>query len=412
MSKIRVCATVLLLVAACSPDWTPMNATDAGGSDGSNDRISPHDAATSEVSSSVATGERSRLDAGDSSSLKPGDPSVPESERGNSLDPKPSVADAATSPDAATTPNCDEGSLRCPDPSAPQRQICNAGIWHESKPCGQDEVCSGSGAQAGSCRKLSVACSPSDCPAPANDCLTASCDSGTGMCQSAPKSAHTACATGVCDGSGKCVGCIGNEDCKNNDLCKAGACSAPPRCGDGIVTQGEQCDDGNQLNTDTCLNSCKLPSCGDGFVQATEECDPAAQDWSAWTCSTPNCRRKTSYDPCASDDDCVGRNEVCFLKTCAPPCTFTTPAGPSDCPAPPGGLQALCSFPNTARTEGLCVASGCTGSRDCSPLGASCKASSPASYCTGCQIDSDCPHGKTCLLNGPGEANSIVGHCQ
>jgi cysteine-rich repeat protein len=45
-------------------------------------------------------------------------------------------------------------------------------------------------------------------------------------------------------------------------------------CGDGHVDAGEQCDDGNTSNNDSCTNSCKTNVCGDGFVQTgTEECD-------------------------------------------------------------------------------------------------------------------------------------------
>ncbi|MEZ4361847.1 MAG: OmpA family protein [Kofleriaceae bacterium] len=48
------------------------------------------------------------------------------------------------------------------------------------------------------------------------------------------------------------------------------------RCGDGRVTGGEVCDDGNQDNTDECTTSCALPACGDGYLQASEECDNSA----------------------------------------------------------------------------------------------------------------------------------------
>jgi cysteine-rich repeat protein len=45
-------------------------------------------------------------------------------------------------------------------------------------------------------------------------------------------------------------------------------------CGDGVVNDGEQCDDGNDDDTDDCTSSCQLARCGDGFVQAgVEECD-------------------------------------------------------------------------------------------------------------------------------------------
>jgi len=46
-------------------------------------------------------------------------------------------------------------------------------------------------------------------------------------------------------------------------------------CGNGIDTDpGEQCDDGNQINTDECTNSCMLPICGDWYIWAgNEACD-------------------------------------------------------------------------------------------------------------------------------------------
>ncbi len=44
-------------------------------------------------------------------------------------------------------------------------------------------------------------------------------------------------------------------------------------CGDGIVDAGEQCDDGNDVNTDACVN-CMNAECGDGYLEAgVEECD-------------------------------------------------------------------------------------------------------------------------------------------
>jgi general secretion pathway protein A len=45
-------------------------------------------------------------------------------------------------------------------------------------------------------------------------------------------------------------------------------------CGDGYLDEGEECDDGNSLDTDECLTSCRQAVCGDGVVRAwVEECD-------------------------------------------------------------------------------------------------------------------------------------------
>ena len=46
------------------------------------------------------------------------------------------------------------------------------------------------------------------------------------------------------------------------------------RCGDGVVTADEACDDGNRDDQDDCLSSCQLASCGDGLVwSGRETCD-------------------------------------------------------------------------------------------------------------------------------------------
>lgn len=47
-----------------------------------------------------------------------------------------------------------------------------------------------------------------------------------------------------------------------------------PTCGNGNVETGEECDDGNAVDTDNCLTTCTTPKCNDGFVQSgVEECD-------------------------------------------------------------------------------------------------------------------------------------------
>ncbi len=66
-------------------------------------------------------------------------------------------------------------------------------------------------------------------------------------------------------------------------------------CGNGIVEPGEQCDDGNQSNTDACLNTCKLPVCGNQVLEGTEQCDNGPQNSNTSSC-TLGCRLAACVD--------------------------------------------------------------------------------------------------------------------
>jgi uncharacterized repeat protein (TIGR01451 family) len=80
------------------------------------------------------------------------------------------------------------------------------------------------------------------------------------------------CGNGILENGEECDD--GNDD--NNDGCSAD-CETEheiPRCGDGIINQAnETCDDGNTANNDGCSSTCKLETCGDGIKQTNEQCD-------------------------------------------------------------------------------------------------------------------------------------------
>jgi cysteine-rich repeat protein len=44
------------------------------------------------------------------------------------------------------------------------------------------------------------------------------------------------------------------------------------QCGNGVLDAGEECDDGNDVSTDSC-NQCVATVCGNGIVEGDEECD-------------------------------------------------------------------------------------------------------------------------------------------
>lgn len=62
-------------------------------------------------------------------------------------------------------------------------------------------------------------------------------------------------------------------------------------CPNGVVEQGEECDDGNNLNTDGCTNACTNPICGDSItLTGIEECDDAGESRSCNSdCSEAMC---------------------------------------------------------------------------------------------------------------------------
>lgn len=93
------------------------------------------------------------------------------------------------------------------------------------------------------------------------------------------------CGDGVVDEGEACDD--GNSDdgdgCRNN-------CTVPA-CGDGVLDNDEACDDGNLVDDDACRNTCVLPLCGDGVLDPLEECDEGSDnsDEPDAACRT-NCR--------------------------------------------------------------------------------------------------------------------------
>jgi cysteine-rich repeat protein len=90
------------------------------------------------------------------------------------------------------------------------------------------------------------------------------------------------------------VSCV--DTCRDRGLCFLssidGDCTCHPcNCGDGQPGPGEECDDGNRNDSDSCTNGCFAAVCGDGVVWAgVEECDARVNsDTLPNTCRT-DCR--------------------------------------------------------------------------------------------------------------------------
>ncbi len=133
------------------------------------------------------------------------------------------------------------------------------------------------------------------------------------VCWEEPEGPPLTCGDGVVDEGEECDdGNASNTDACLN-VCKNAA------CGDSFVWAGvEECDDGNASNTDACLTTCELAMCGDGFVQAgVEECDDAncdETDACLTTCEAAVCGDgivRAGVETCddgntADDDACPG----------------------------------------------------------------------------------------------------------
>ncbi len=69
------------------------------------------------------------------------------------------------------------------------------------------------------------------------------------------------------------------EQCDDGNLVGGDGCTSAcvaERCGNGVLDPGEACDDGNDIDEDACLSSCAANVCGDGVRNAAvEECDDA-----------------------------------------------------------------------------------------------------------------------------------------
>lgn len=165
------------------------------------------------------------------------------------------------------------------------------------------------------------------------DCCTAECSPSSGSCSDGdPCTAIDQCVDAVCVGSG---GVCGNgqveptcgeecDDANSNDAdsCLAGCVAAT--CGDGIVRTGvEACDDGNASDTDSCLSDCSQAYCGDGAVfDGVEDCDDQGESAGCDAdCSEALCGDGTINQAAGEQCDDGSANSDAQSDACRTDCT-------------------------------------------------------------------------------------------
>jgi len=234
------------------------------------------------------------------------------------LEPGEACDDGADNSDVA--PNACRTD--CREPS------CGDGVIDSGEACDGSELASNSCVGLGY-TKGTLACDPITCEYDVRDCSTC----GDGVAEGTDTSTV---GYETCDGSdlrGKdCISigqAMGTLAC--NSSCEwdiSGCVGGGPVCGNGIVEEGEECDDGNHTLTDNCpdgpAGTCLSAYCGDGYVQAgIEGCDDGngtnediCPDGPGGTCQTASCgdgfvftgaeNCDTALDPYCHTD-CVAR---------------------------------------------------------------------------------------------------------
>ena len=103
------------------------------------------------------------------------------------------------------------------------------------------------------------------------------------------------------------------EECDDGNMVETDSCRATcvmAKCGDGIVwDNAEACDDGNQIDDDDCSNVCAKPTCGNGIIDPGESCDdgnPIDNDMCTNICTEPFCGDAVPQ----GDEECDDGNDA------------------------------------------------------------------------------------------------------
>lgn len=149
------------------------------------------------------------------------------------------------------------------------------------------------------------------------------CDDGPGM-NADDRDCTSMCKINVCgDGLANTTGPNNIEECDDGNDGQTDGCSNQctlPDCGNGVIEMGEACDDGNLDDGDGCSSTCVFETCGDGIVNNGEACDPGPMfetDECNADCTPQDCGdgkvNVAAGEEC--DDGNSSNNDAC-LNTC------------------------------------------------------------------------------------------------
>jgi fibro-slime domain-containing protein len=189
-----------------------------------------------------------------------------------------------------------------------------------------------------------------------------------------PDAITMTCGNGVIDQGEQCDdgNKVGGDGCTRLCQIEAGfscptpgqACVLTAVCGDGVLASTEACDDGNTTSGDGCSSTCTIeagwecrvpgrkcvPACGDGMLKGTEQCDDGNNT------SGDGCSATCLIEPGAS---CTGTPSVCTHSVCGNgvkegnegcDCGDGTVAVPASCFGPNGLFSGDPTKPGCSKT--------------------------------------------------------------
>ncbi len=168
------------------------------------------------------------------------------------------------------------------------------------------------------------------------------------------------CGDGILDPGEECDNGVNNSDTLA-DTCRT-TCELP-WCGDGVVDPGggEECDDGNAVNGDGCSTECleEVEGCGNGVIDPGEECDDGNLedgDGCDSQCQSEFCGNGTIEPGEECDDGADNSNtraDACRIDCTLPYCGDDVPDTGEECDdgnnTSGDGCSDTCTF-----EEGVC----------------------------------------------------------
>ncbi len=197
--------------------------------------------------------------------------------------------------------------------------ICDGSEWKKLKVC--NEICPGPDAvgcalpiedDCGSaCGGLGTGLNLDQCLDPStvtcgepiyDDCGNLCPNGGTALDVTECTPSVTACAVAVTDNCGNSCGELGIYCAGETEACHEGSCI--PGCGNNVVNPGEECDDGDDDDTNSCANDCTYNVSQGCAIKEAEHPSYTTPEMHVVLCGN-------TYDPGQIDEACATGWSVC-----------------------------------------------------------------------------------------------------